>query len=189
MNALIVLERTVQVHHSLLDAGIDNAVGGALALGYHIDEPRLTQDIDLNVSLPASRASEALAALPPGVPWDASTLEAIQRDDQVRIRWPAPDGPIIPLDLFFAADTLHDVVRGRTVTVPMLDSTIKVLSATDLTIFKALFDRPKDWLDIQAMLEAHDSTVDLRDVVRWVGSIVGDDDARVARLRQLAGPD
>lgn len=185
MSASLVLSRTIDVHHRLLRAGIDNAIGGALALAYHVDDPRATQDIDLNVSLPARRAIDALEVLPDDVPWDAGTVEAIERDDQVRLWWPVDDGASIPLDLFFAADPLHDVVRRRTITVPMLNSAVQVLSATDLTIFKALFDRPKDWLDIQAMLEAHDSTVDIHDVIRWVGSIVGDDDQRIARLRGL----
>lgn len=185
MTSSLVLLRTIDVHQRLLSAGIDNAVGGALALGYHVDEPRATRDIDLNISLPASRALDALNVLPPDVPWDSGTVDLIRRDDQVRLWWPADDGPDIPLDLFFAADQLHDEVRRRAVSVPMLDTTVKVLSATDLTVFKALFDRPKDWLDIQAMLDAHDSSVDLDDVIGWVSSIVGSDDQRIARLRGL----
>ena len=69
---VLVLDRAVEVHQRLLAAGIDNAIGGALALGYHTDDPRATRDIDINVSLPASRAREVLAALPSGVPWDDS---------------------------------------------------------------------------------------------------------------------
>lgn len=185
MTGMLVLERAVDVHLRLLAAGIDNAIGGALALGYHIDDPRGTQDIDVNVSLPSSRAAAALAVLPDDVPWDDTTIARIERDDQVRIMWPVRDQHPMPLDLFFAVDPLHDTVRRRAVEVPMGDATVRVLSATDLTIFKALFDRPKDWVDIQAMLDAHDSTVDLAEAARWIGDIVGDDDARWVRLRAL----
>ena len=163
----LVFRRAVDVHLRLLAAGIDNAIGGALSLGYHIDDPRGTQDIDINVSLPAARAAEALAALPSDVPWDEQTIAAIQKVDQVRIMWPVAGGIALPLDLFFSVADLHDVVRDRTVEVPMDGQTVRILSATDLTIFKALFDRPKDWIDIQAMLDAHDSSVDLEDAVRW----------------------
>ena len=89
------------------------------------------------------------------------------------------------LDLFFAEHELHDVVQQRAVTVPMGETTVRVLSATDLTVFKALFDRPKDWVDIQAMLDAHDSSVDPDEAASWVARIVGKSDQRVKRLRGL----
>lgn len=42
-----------------------------------------------------------------------------------------------------------------------------------------------DWPDIIAMRDAHDSTVDLDNADQWVASIVGNDDPRVLRLREL----
>lgn len=186
---VLVLDRAVEVHQRLLAAGIDNAIGGALALGYHTDDPRATRDIDINVSLPASHAREVLAALPSGVPWDDETVQLIERDEQVRIMWPVPGSVAIPLDLFFAADELHDVVRRRAVEVPMRGATVRILSSTDLAIFKALFARSKDWPDIEAMVEAHDSRVDLDDAARRVAEIVGADDPRVGRLRDLGKSD
>lgn len=181
----LVLNRAIDVHRRLTHAGIENAIGGALALAYHVDRPRTTDDIDLNVSLAADHARTVLELLPDDVPWDSTTIDAIQRNDQVRIMWPVPDEQALPLDLFFLAGELHEVVRTRTIEVPMLDATVKVLSATDLTIFKALFDRSKDWPDIDAMLGAHDSTVDLDEAIRWVTEIVGESDRRTMRLRTL----
>ncbi len=185
MAVFLVFARAIDVHQRLLAAGIDNAIGGALCLGYHIDDPRGTQDIDINVSLPAVRAREALSVLPPDVPWDKETVAAIERDDQVRIMWPIPGQLPMPLDMFFAANDLHDVARARAIPVPMADATVKVLSATDLTIFKALFSRGKDWVDIQAMLDAHDSSVDVDEAVHWVSKIVGKDDPRTLKLAGL----
>lgn len=185
MDPRFILERTVDVHRRLREVGIDNAIGGALALAYHVDEPRGTLDIDVNISVSADRAREVLEALPADVPWDESTLAEITRADQVRIMWPVEGFVPVPLDLFFMVDDLHEVVRRRAVTVPMLDAEIAIISATDLTIFKALFDRPKDWVDIQAMLDAHDSTVDLVEAIAWVSRIVGGEDPRVERLRDL----
>lgn len=186
MNVPLVLDRAVDVHRRLLAAGIDNALGGALALAFHTDDPRGTQDIDVNVSLPADRATEALRALPKDVPWNDQTLAVIERDGQVRIWWPVPGEVAMPLDLFFAVDEFHEVARHRTVEVDLLGATVRILSATDLTVFKALFDRPKDWPDILAMITAHDSTVDLDEAAGWLGRIVGNDDPRTVRLRGLA---
>ena len=185
-DGVLVLNRATDVHQRLLDAGIDNAIGGALALAYHIDDPRATQDIDINVSLPATHAVHALEVLPEDVPWDGQTLDRIREDDQVRIMWPVAGQVPIPLDLFFAVDRFHDTVQERAISVPMLQSMVKVLSATDLAVFKALYDRSKDWPDIIAMRDAHDSALDIEDAAQWVTAIVGPDDSRVERLRQLA---
>lgn len=185
---LIVVHRAVAVYQSLTAAGVRCALGGALSLAFHTDDPRATQDIDFNVSLPADRAREGLLALPADVPWDDTTVAAIERHGQIRIMWPVEGGVPIPLDLFFAEHELHDVVAERSVEVTLGGAGVQILSATDLTIFKALFDRPKDWVDIQAMLDSHDSTVDLADAASWVARIVGADDQRVARLNRLADP-
>lgn len=126
-----------------------------------------------------------LELLPDAVPWNDATVKRVERDDQIRLMWPVEGESDLPLDLFFMADELHDVVRGRTETVTMMDAPIQILSATDLTIFKALFNRSKDWPDIQSMLDAHDSTVDLDEAIRWVASVVGDADPRTEKLRRL----
>jgi hypothetical protein len=179
----LVLDRAVDVCHRLNRAGIECAIGGALALAYHVDDPRATQDIDVNVALPASSAREAVDALPPDVPWDEGTLGVIARDDQVRIWWPVAGQVAMPLDLFFAADPFHAAAQARSIEVPMGDATVRVLAATDLAVFKALFDRPKDWVDIAAMAQAHDATVDLNEAADRVAAIVGGGDARVRKLR------
>lgn len=185
----LVLDRAVDVQRRLRATGIGSALGGALALAYHVDDPRGTQDIDMNVSVPASRAVDVLRALPDDVPWDNDTIARIERDEQVRIMWPVADEVPMPLDLFFAADRFHQVALGRAIEVRMRGATVAVLSATDLTVFKALFNRSKDWPDIEAMLGAHDSTVDLDEAVRWVSRVVGSTDPRVARLRALRRSD
>ena len=72
----------------------------------------------------------------------------------------------------------------------MLGTQVPVLSATDLTIFKALFDRRKDWGDVEALLRF--GKVDEQEVVRWLSTIVGPDDDRLGRftalVREVARP-
>ncbi len=184
----LIVTRTLAVYRALSDAGIECAIGGALALNYHIDDPRATRDIDVNVALPRHDAVRALRALPADVPWTGGHRASIERDGQVRIPWPVDGAVAMPLDLFFAESAYHAVVARRAIEVPLRDRTIKVLSATDLTIFKALFDRSKDWPDIEAMLGAHDSSVDVDEAIRWVARIVGDQDPRTAKLRVLHRP-
>lgn len=184
-NPFVVLERAVDVYQRLTGAGIDCAIGGALALAYHVDNPRTTDDIDLNVSVGSESAAAVLTLMPDDLPWTKQTIERICRDDQVRIMWPVDGEDDLPLDLFFIAGDFHEVVRTRTELVPMMDATVRILSATDLTVFKALFNRSKDWPDIESMLRAHDSTVDLDEAIRWVAEIVGRGDPRSERLGSL----
>jgi hypothetical protein len=183
---LIVLERALLVHHALQNLGVKHALGGALALGYHVGESRATQDIDMNVSVAKGEAERILFALPEGVERSERDLAAVRKDGQVRLFWPVPDGVPIPLDLFFAEHAFHGVVADRAVWVPMLEDEVPILSATDLTVFKMLFDRTKDWADIEEMVKYASPTLDLDEVVRWVGEIVGQDDPRIERVRRLA---
>lgn len=172
------VEKIELVDEALTAAAVPHAFGGALALAYHVESPRATVDIDINISLPVDRATAVLAALPAGVAWSDADVVAIERDGQVRVFWERT-----PLDLFFPQDSLHEAVASRLVQVPFRSRTISVISATDLVIFKALFDRPKDWVDIAEMVAY--GSVDLDDALSWLTRLVGRRDRRLSRLSEL----
>lgn len=182
---LVVLERAVALHRAFDAAGIPHALGGALALGYHVSEPRGTRDIDVNVSVDVEQADRVFAALPEGLPWTARDLQHVRQDGQVRLLWPIEDSlaPPIPVDLFLPQHELHRVVAARTELVSMLDSQVPIVSATDLAIFKLLFDRGKDWGDVESMLRF--GKVDEQEVRSWLQQIVGPDDERLSRFAEL----
>jgi len=182
---VVVLNRAIDVQQRLAADGIRTAIGGALALAYHVEQARSTQDIDLNVLLPKQEAARVLRLLPDDVGWKPTHLAAIERDGQVRIMWDVDEPPPMPLDLFFAEHEFHQVATDRALWVPMLDAEVPILSATDLTVFKALFDRPKDWVDIGEMVAYAAPSLDLAEAGRWVAEIVGADDPRCARLAQF----
>jgi hypothetical protein len=171
-------DRIVAVHRSLAKGGIQHGFGGAIALAYAVDEPRATVDIDLNVAGDPLHPEQVLRALPAGVAWKASDVRAIGRDGQVRLWWDDTR-----VDLFFPQHELHAVVASRYVTVPFADTTIPVLSPTDLVVFKALFNRTKDWADIEAVLRA--GTADVDEALNWIEQIVGTDSASYTRLAAL----
>jgi len=173
-----LVDRIVAVCESLEQAGIPWALGGALALAYATNEPRGTRDIDVNVFVGSVEALAVFAALPAGVAFtDADVVEAARRD-QVRLWWDTT-----PIDVFFAADQFHFDVAARCRAVPFEGHRIKVLAAEDLAVFKALFDRTRDWADIEAMVESN--AIDLHLAAERLGGLLGDD-PRVARLRTLA---
>jgi hypothetical protein len=51
-------------------------------------------------------------------------------------------------------------------------------------VFKAFFNRSKDWVDLEEMLEA--SVLDVDRILGVLVRYLGPDDERVARLRSLA---
>jgi hypothetical protein len=173
-------ERVVAIETALRDAGVPHAFGGAVALAYHIAEPRGTRGIDVNVFVDEERARAILELLPSGVSWSDADLDVIDRDGQVRLFWDDT-----PVDMFFATHRFHGHARDHTEVVPFAGTTIPILGATNLTVFKAFFDRTKDWADIEAMLDA--GTVDVHTALGWLVDIVGGDDHRVSRLRRLLG--
>jgi hypothetical protein len=61
-----------------------------------------------------------------------------------------------------------------------------VLGPVELVLFKALFDRPKDWVDIATVVEAG-ALADPAAVRQGLIDLVGTDDARVKRWDALTG--
>ena len=57
------------------------------------------------------------------------------------------------------------------------------LAADDLAVFKIFFNRTKDWADVEAMHEA--GSLDTDALLATVLSLLGADDVRTQRLRQL----
>ncbi len=170
-------DQLLAIHDALDDARVPHAIGGAIALGYCTLEPRGTRDLDVNVFIGPERAKEVFTALPEGVELSGVQLEQAERDGQVRLRWGTT-----PVDLFLSVLPFHDHVAAHVRVVPFEGRTIPVLGCTGLAVFKAMFDRPRDWVDIEAMLEAR--TVDLGEARRWVVEMVGED-ARAEKLSSL----
>lgn len=170
-------QKVVDIEVALRSAEIPHAFGGALALAYYA-EPRATIDIDVNVFVPPSdvdRVADVLVEL--GARADDAARELARRDGQVRVLWGTT-----PLDLFFSYDRFHDEAATRVRTVPFGDTTISILAVEDLLVCKAVFDRRKDWIDIEQMLVMTAGDLDVVGVRRAVDRIVGAGDDRVARL-------
>jgi hypothetical protein len=174
-------EKILALEHAFLESGIPHALGGAHALAYYAP-PRATLDIDLNVFVSAVRAPKVLRVLA-GLGVDTTTpglIERIERDGQVRLLW---DGT--PVDVFFAYDALHESSMQRRRTMEFGSDRIHVLSAEDLMVYKAIFNREKDWRDIAAMIYATYERLDFDYVLSWIERICPADGEQVTRLRTL----
>ena len=179
---LLPSEKLLALRHAF-DAGrIPYAFGGAIALFYYRD-PRSTTDIDVNVFLPPERQQEVLAVLSALFALDTVGLgREIEANGQARALW----GTTF-VDLFFADTDFHDAMAGRVRREPFLGEEIPVLSAEDLIVCKALFDRPKDWLDIAAVVASQEPALDGAYVEAALGLFVEPSDHRFARWGELNG--
>jgi len=176
---LPLAEKIVAIHHALDAGSVPHAFGGALALAYLTEEPRATKDIDVNVFCPVDEVDRVFSALPQGVEAGADDVERVRDDAQVRLWWGHT-----PVDLFFDVEEIHRDAAAHTRTVPFAGISIPVLDGNELTVFKMMFSRPKDWLDITEMIRA--GTVDVDQVAIAFGRIMGPNHEAIGRLRALA---
>jgi hypothetical protein len=170
-------EKIVAIDRQLTAVKLPHAFGGALALAYYA-EPRATIDIDVNVFVaPADypTVERALARL--GVS-DHADPKLVKRDGQCRLRWANT-----PIDLFFSYDALHDAMRHMTRNEPFGDTKIPILAPEHLLVCKTIFNRPKDWLDIEQMLLTVEE-LDTAEICSWLTRIIGTDDPRTERFEQ-----
>ena len=175
-------EKVAALEAALAAAKIPHAFGGALALAYYAT-PRATHDIDLNVFLSEKRAARVLATLAElGVAAGGTVpLRTVRDRGKVRVYWEHT-----PIDLFFCYDPFHDRCAERARRVPFGEGvTLPILSAEDLTVFKVIFNRAKDWTDIDEMLYALGADFDGGYVMTWLRKILDAGDSRIARIDAL----
>jgi hypothetical protein len=173
-----LVEKIVAISDALTEAQIPHAFGGALALAFYTEDPRGTRDIDVNAFVPAARAEPVLAALPSGVRVPADTATRIAAEGQVRLWWDDT-----PVDLFLDYAPLHAQAARSTRSVPFAGRQLQILGPVELVLFKALFDRPKDWVDIAAVVEA--GAADPRKIRRTLIALVGAEDPRIVKWDAL----
>jgi hypothetical protein len=173
-----LVEKLFAIHDSLTKASVPHAFGGAIALAYCVEEPRGTRDLDVNIFVDSKKAERTLFCLPPGVRVRREDVAKVERDGQARLDW---DGT--PVDVFLNNVPLHQAVSGLVVWVPLKGREVPVLDCASLAIFKAFFDRTKDWADMEAIAEATPEDIDI--AAATIADLVGPDDPAVKRLESL----
>lgn len=150
-----------------------------MALAYYA-EPRSTIDIDINIFCSVDEYEAVATALGKVGVETMTDVVALARDGQCRLSWGRT-----PIDLFFAYAELHSEMAQELRRVPFAEVSIPILAPHHLAVCKAIFDRPKDWIDIEQMLLAADG-FDRDSVKRWLVAILGDQHLTVARFGKLA---
>ena len=174
-----LVERVVALHRALDEADIPHAFGGALALAWCTQQARGTIDIDVNLFISIEHIDWALMALPAGVAVTDDNRRELSADGQSRLWWDTT-----PLDIFLNTTSFHEAAAGRARIEQFGGTDIPFLACRDLAVFKAFYDRTRDWADLEDMNSA--GTLDHEAVLGVLVRYLGGDDHRVARLRALA---
>lgn len=174
-----LIEKLFSIDDALRAHSIPHAFGGALALAYCVEEPRGTRDLDVNIFCDAGEAAEVLAALPDGVRVGPEDVEAVRRDGQTRLFW---DG--VPVDVFLNNLPLHQAVAGKLVWVWLEGRKVPMLDCASLVVFKSLFNRTKDWADIEAIAIA--TPEDVEEAAGTIAALVGAHDPSFQRLAKIS---
>jgi hypothetical protein len=168
-------EAAQRIADALEAAGHAYAIGGALALAV-AGVPRGTIDVDVNVFVPETAVAsviDALAALGIAIEVPAA-LERARRDGMFVGRW---DG--MRIDVFVPSIPFaHEAGRTR-VRVTVDDWSGWFLSAEAVAVFKLLFFRGKDVVDVERLVAVRGPDLDRAYVRWWIADMMGEDDERV----------
>ncbi len=175
---MTLTERIIAIHHALRSGGTPHAFGGALALAWCTARPRATIDIDLNLFVKGEEAAAALETLPEGVEVSGAAIRAVTRRGQARLRWDE-----IPIDVFFSTSRFHEEIARRVRWELFGGVLVPFLACGDLAVFKAFYNRPQDWVDLDKMTASE--AIEVEDAADTLAVYVGSGDPRVHRLRRL----
>lgn len=172
-------DKMARLHRAFHEAGLAHAFGGALALGWCTGNGRGTVDINVNVFVAADQVDAVRAALPAGVTRDDTRLKTLARDGQARLDWQGT-----PLDIFLNTTEIHAEAARRVRWEILGGNSLPFLSCFHLALFKAFFNRAKDWADLEAMRDA--GTLDVARLQATLAHHLGEDDERITSLGALA---
>ena len=181
-SSLSFAERIRRVHASLAEAGIPHAFGGAIALNWCTPQARVTNDIDINIFVDPQHAEAALVGLPVGTEITEEARQRLARDGQARFWWET-----VPIDIFLNTTDFHIAAANRIQMREFQGVMLPCLACGDLAVFKAFFDRGKDWMDIEAMTSI--GSFDIETAMAQIERLLGPDDPCIAKLDALRNPD
>ena len=178
-----LVDKIVLCHKALLKNKIPHAFGGALALAWCTRSARGTIDIDINIFVSADHADQTksvFTALPASVKYTDKDIEELMRETQVRLWWDST-----PLDIFLNSTPYHEQVHTRIRWESFSDHKLPFLCCRDVGVFKAFFNRTKDWADLEEMQTAN--TLDIEFIADVLKEYLGEEDERLDKLNDLAG--
>lgn len=169
----------------LEDAGCDYALGDAIALGFWA-EARGTLDVDVTLYLPLDDPAGCMRLLEKiGCQFDRQLTEEmlIQHNFcQVELLG-------IRLDVFLPMSSFYESAKARRRQVPIGGQPAYIWDAETLCVFKMMFFRQKDLVDIQSIMRSQGTALRRDWIEQTLLSIFGPRDPRISRWRDLVAQD
>jgi hypothetical protein len=161
---------------ALEQSGLSYAIGGALALAI-AGVPRGTADVDVNVFVAEPRVPEAIAVLATlGIEIPESAIEDARVRGMFVGRWSG-----MRIDVFLPSiDFAFEAERTRVRVTDDTGWSGWFLSAEALAVFKLLFFRGKDLVDLERLVAVRPE-LDAGYVRRALVGMMGEDDERTQR--------
>jgi hypothetical protein len=162
-----------------LDAAeVPYALGGAIAFGLWGD-PRGTHDVDINLFVERDGFEAALDVLQTaGLEIDrAAAREADRAGDVIVGKCEGLRVDLFTPSIPFAWEAMRTRVRVKG---PLGEATY--LSAESIAVFKLLFFRGKDQLDVEKLIAVQGKDLDCAYIRSWLVQMMGEDDERVVAL-------
>lgn len=161
--------------------GVRYAIGGALAYGVW-GIPRATMDVDINVFVSAEKLAPVL---------DAIRSIGGRVDDQQAELGAKANGMFMArlgsfrLDVFTDSIPFCEEAARTRVLVSANGQEAWFLSAEALSVFKMMFFRPKDIIDLERLIEVRGSALDTAYIRSHLIDMVGPGDERISRWDAL----
>jgi len=175
------LEAGLLLARAFEEYGVPYALGGALAYGLW-GVPRATVDVDVNVFVGEQGFAAVFRALRSlGIALDEeAAIATVERDGMFAARFGLfrvdVFAPSIEFSWEAARTRIRQSIEGREV---------DFLSAEALAVFKLLFFRAKDIVDLQRLIAVQGEKLDSGYVRSRIVSMMGEDDERVRRWDDL----
>jgi hypothetical protein len=175
------LEAALSIAQAFEEHDVSYAIGGALAYGLW-GVPRATVDIDVNVFTRDKRLRDVFRALRSlGMDPDEETAtRMIERDGMFVAKY-----GLFRVDVFLPSIDFAWEAQRTKVRHSIEGREADFLSAEALAVFKLMFFRAKDIVDLQRLLAVMGEKLDTAYVRRHVVAMMGEDDERVARWDEL----
>jgi hypothetical protein len=173
----------VALAQALDEAGIPNALGGAIALAAW-GIPRATVDVDINVFVEDEAMDRLFDVLESVLQTSVNRQQAMHEHRENGLIVLRSSGGL-RVDVFtpsieFSWEAAHTKQRQR-----ILGADVWVLAPEALAVFKLMFFRSKDIADLERLVATQGQAMDLPLVRQRMADMMGEDDPRVTKWDEL----
>lgn len=170
-----------RIGSALNESGLEYAIGGAIALGYW-SEPRGTNDVDVTVFVDPEEPGHCLDALRSagGEIRESDAVVSIREHGFFRL---SVSGTRV--EVFLPTIPVYEACRSRRRQVDMDGTPVQIWNAEALSVFKMMFFRPRDLLDVEAMLQDQQEALDANWVREQLVEIFGQRDPRISNWDEI----